>query len=108
MDAVKFVEESRRMFAFSGGKAKYSIFDMSTGAEDVVKEVEEWSVAHPRKTRQSVFLEQYPETILDAFGALQICPMVISAAHRDSDGECKDPAKPCIDCRSEFWMQEVE
>lgn len=73
-----------------------------------VKVVEKWSAAHPRKTRQSVFLEQYPETIIDAFGALQICPMVISAAHRDSDGECKDPAKMCIDCRREFWMQEVE
>lgn len=108
MDAVKFVEERRRMFAVTGTNPKYSLFNMSTCAEDVVKEVEEWSAAHPRKTRQSVFLEQYPETILDAFGALQICPMVISAAHRDSDGECKDPAKMCIDCRREFWMQEVE
>lgn len=108
MDAVKFVEERRRMFAVTGENPKYSLFNMSTCAEDVVKEVAEWSAAHPRKTRQSVFLEQYPETILDAFGALQICPMVISAAHRDSDGECKYPKKPCADCRREFWMQEVE
>lgn len=108
MDAVKFVEERRRMFAVTGEAPKYTLFNNGSSAEDVVKEVEEWSAAHPRKTRQSVFLEQYPETIIDAFGALQICPMVISAAHRDSDGECKDPAKMCIDCRREFWMQEVE
>lgn len=108
MDAVKFVEERRRMFAVTGEAQKYTLFNKGSSAEDVVKEVEEWSAAHPRKTRQSVFLEQYPETIIDAFGALQICPMVISAAHRDSDGECKDPAKMCIDCRREFWMQEVE
>ena len=108
MDAVKFVEERRRMFAVTGEAPNYTLFNKGSSAEDVVKEVEEWSAAHPRKTRQSVFLEQYPETIIDAFGALQICPMVISAAHRDSDGECKDPAKMCIDCRREFWMQEVE
>lgn len=107
MDAVKFLQERNRMY--ESGAATPGI-----GLEDdydpviAVKVVEKWSAAHPHKTRQSVFLEQYPETIIDAFGALQICPMVISAAHRDSDGECKDPAKMCIDCRREFWMQEVE
>ena len=106
MDAVKFIEEHRRMYKVTG--KHLPTLAEGIPAEDVVKEVEEWSAAHPRKTRQSVFLEQYPETIIDAFGALQICPMVISAAHRDSDGECKDPAKMCIDCRREFWMQEVE
>lgn len=117
MDAVKFIEERNRMCksfgdrctgcpASNGGCAVGQ--ESTLDATDQVAMVEEWSAAHPRKTRQSVFLEQYPETIIDAFGALQICPMVISAAHRDSDGECKDPAKMCIDCRREFWMQEVE
>ena len=103
MDAVKFVEERRRMFAVTGENPKYSLFNMNNCAEDVVKEVEEWSAAHSCKTRQSVFLEHYPEAFLgDEYGILQFCPMVISAAHRDSDGECKDPAKMCIDCRREF------
>lgn len=106
MDAVKFVEERRRMFAVSAGK--YSLFDMNTRAEDVVKEVEEWSATHPRKTRQSVFMEQYPETVLDKHGVLPVCPLCISAAHRDSNGSCKEPEKRCTDCRREFWMQEVE
>lgn len=35
MDAVEFVEERRRMFAVSAGE--YSLFDMNTRAEDVVK-----------------------------------------------------------------------
>lgn len=122
MDAVKFIEERNRMCeSFGDGctgcpasnACKNELccaFDQGStlDATDQVAMVENWSAAHPRKTRQSVFLEQYPETIIDAFGALQICPMVISAAHRDSDGECKDPAKMCIDCRREFWMQEVE
>lgn len=117
MDAVKFIEERTRMCesfgdrctgcpASNGGCAVGQESTLDAMAQ--VALVEKWSAAHPRKTRQSVFLEQYPETIIDAFGALQICPMVISAAHRDSDGECKDPAKMCIDCRREFWMQEVE
>lgn len=123
MDAVKFVEERNRMCKSFGPKCKgcpasnanedelwgCAVAQESTlDAAAQIAIVEEWTAAHPRKTRQSVFLEQYPETIIDAFGALQICPMVISAAHRDSDGECKDPAKMCIDCSREFWMQEVE
>lgn len=108
MDAVKFVEERRRMFAVTGESPKYTLFNKGSSAEDVVKEVEEWSAAHPRKTRQSVFLEQYPGTILDVFGVLRLCPARISAAYRRCDGECKNPEKACPDCRREFWMQEVE
>ena len=108
MDAVKFVEERRRMFAVTGENSKYSLFNMSTRAEDVVKEVEEWAAAHPRKTRQSVFLEQYPDTIIDSYGVLGFCPTSISAAHRDSNGACKDPERLCRECRKEFWSQEVK
>lgn len=73
-----------------------------------IKTVEEWSAAHPCKTRQSVFLKQWPETEIDVNGVLQLCPMSISAAHRDTNGECKNPTKRCSDCQREFWMQEVE
>jgi hypothetical protein len=106
MDAVKFVEERRRMFAVSAGK--YSLFDMNTRAEDVVKEVEEWSAAHPRKTRQSVFLGQYPEAQIDDSDVLSVCPAVISPSHRNDGGGCLNIHKVCADCRREFWMQEVE
>lgn len=108
MDAVRFVIERRRMFAVTGENPKHSMFNMSTPAEEVVREVEEWATAHPRKTRQSEFLERYPETTLDAHGVITICPMHVSAAYRDGDGECKTPEKMCIDCRLGFWMQEVE
>lgn len=73
-----------------------------------VKAVEEWSAGHPRKTRQSVFLEQYPEVDIDERGVMQLCPKAISAAHRGNNGECKNPEKLCIDCLRKFWMQEVE
>lgn len=108
MDAVKFVEERRRMFAVTGENPKYSLFNMSTCAGDVVKEVEEWSAAHPRKTRKSVFLEQYPEAKLDTTGAVSICPTILSSDYRSANKRCKHPGTACSDCRREFWMQEVE
>lgn len=57
MDAVKFLQERNRMF-LSGGATP------SIGLEDdfdpvkVVEIIERWSVQHPRRTRQDVFLEQ--------------------------------------------------
>lgn len=106
MDAVKFIEERRRMFVVTGENSKYSLFNMNTPAQDVVKEVEEWSAAHPRKTRQSVFLEQYPEAEIDKCGRLMVCPKRISADCRNKYGNCTN--RLCSDCRREFWMQEVE
>lgn len=108
MDAVKFVEERRRMFTVTGASPKYSLFNLSTRAEDVVKEVEAWSAAHPRKTRQSVFLEQWPESLVDERGTLGACPMLFSSEHRDASGGCAKLNGSCDDCRKEFWMQEVE
>ena len=107
MDAVKFVKERRRMFDVTGEYPKYNLFSLNISAEDVVKEVEEWSAAHPRKTKQSVFLEHYPEAALDDYGVLRFCPSDISAAHRYSEG-CGYPEQRCTDCRRKFWMQEVE
>lgn len=109
MDAVKFIDERRRMFAETGGLApKRNIFDKGCSAEDVVKEVEEWSAAHPRKTRQSVFLEQWPGANIDCCGVLTICPSPISTSHRNAYGGCANIGVKCPDCRREFWMQEVE
>ena len=102
MDAVKFVEERRRMFAVTGENPKYSLFNMSTCAEDVVKEVEEWSAAHPRKTRQSEFLNLFPDADLST-GTVNVCPNSLYK------GKC-DCARyqNCLYCKREFWSQEVE
>nr|DAU79814.1 MAG TPA: hypothetical protein [Caudoviricetes sp.] len=106
MDAVKFIEEHRRMYKVAG--KHLPTLAEGIPAEDVVKEVEEWSAAHPRKTRQSVFLEQYPETQIDDNGVLGVCPAPIFHSHRTDGGRCIDINRKCTDCRREFWMQEVE
>ncbi len=46
-------------------------------AVDQIAIVEEWAKEHPRKTRQSKFLEQYPEADLNALGVISICPLRI-------------------------------
>lgn len=106
MDAVKFIEERRRMYRVTGKHAP--TLAEWIPAEDVVKEVEAWSAAHPRKTRQSVFLEQWPEAELDTNGAVAICPTILSSDYRSANKRCKHPGTACSDCRREFWMQEVE
>lgn len=63
-------------------------------------------VVLPRKTRQSVFLEQYPEAELGKDGVLRVCPAPISPKYR-SDGRCATFARGCVECRKEYWMQEV-
>ena len=76
--------------------------------ESAVKVVEEWAAAHPRKTRQSVFLEQYPQASIGGNGVLQVCPCPISESHRNAQGGCVNIHRQCSDCRKEFWGQEVE
>lgn len=106
MDAVKFVEERRRMYTL--GCIKKGINDYNTKAEAVVAEVEAWAAAHPRKTRQSVFLEQYPEAQIGVNGILDVCPAPIFHSHRLEGGGCRNVHKKCVDCCREFWTQEVK
>lgn len=105
MDAVKFIEERRRMYRVTGKHAP--TLAEWIPAEDVVKEVEAWSAAHPRKTRQSVFLEQYPNARIDSQAVIYVCP-----ADAYGDKVCPKNEENfhmrCCDCRHEFWGQEVE
>lgn len=98
MDAVKFIEERNRM---CGTMSEVWGVD----AAQIVKNTEEWAAAHPCKTRQSVFLEQYPQADIDNTGLLILCPKRISADIRVT-ADCL--RQGCSDCRREFWMQEVE
>lgn len=117
MDALEFLKERNRLCnSYSDccdcplGSSS-CVINRATSDEDnekMIATVERWSKEHPRKTRQSVFLEQYPEAKIDVNGVVGLCPTYISAAHRDSDRNCNHPERLCKDCRREFWMQEVE
>jgi hypothetical protein len=72
--------------------------------DNIVTIVEEWAAEHPRKTRQSVFLEQYPEAyVAKSTGLIDIQPCFI-----DKTLNPRGCVKKCVDCKREFWMQEVE
>lgn len=108
MDAVKFLRERNRMYESGAATPGIGLED-DYDPEIAVKVVAEWSAAHPRKTRQSMFLEQYPEAELTKDGTVSICPIAVSAAYRNKTGDCASPIRPrCAVCRREFWMKEVE
>lgn len=117
MNAIKFIKEKDRMCKTCGScilcpawMDDGCIVNVRSGVapEQQINTVKEWSAAHPRKTRQDVFLEQYPEAQMGAYGVLDVCPAPISRSYRMPGGGCLHIHKKCADCRREFWMQEVE
>jgi hypothetical protein len=111
MDVAEFFSEFRRMCKSTSDctKCEYhgdrcdNVIEL---LEKTIAVVEQWSKEHPRKTRQSVFLEQWPGSEIDESGCLMLCPLSVSAERRNRHGECTTLV--CSDCRREFWMQEVE
>lgn len=61
-----------------------------------------------KKTRQDVFLKQYPEARIGDNGCICLCPGDVFNVYRNEYGECAKPNVHCPNCRREFWMQEVE
>ena len=100
MDAVKFIEERNRM---CGTMSEVWGVD----AVQIVKNTEKWSAAPPRKTRQSVFLEQYPNARIDSQAVIYVCP-TDAYGDRVCPKNEENVRMPCRDCRRNFWLQEVE
>lgn len=95
MDAVKFIEERNRMCG--------TMSEMwGVDAAQIVKNTEEWSAAHPRKTRQSEFLKHYPGARI-FLGCLIECPKNV---FDDTGINCN--AQFCYECKKAFWLAEVE
>lgn len=64
--------------------------------------VEQWAEEHPVRTRQSVFLERYPN-VKTVCGNVDICPSILEGK------ECAEIGSVlgCIDCKKKYWSQEV-
>lgn len=119
MDAVKFTRAAMRMCndyyskcwscpAGDGVSCKLGSDYGAISAEEKVSIVERWAAKHPAKTRQSEFLEHYPEAKLRQDGVLTICPLEISPAYREKDGSCASRFDTCAGCKRKFWLAEVE
>lgn len=117
MDAAKFIEERNRMCnSFEScsncplnkdGIFCYASMEKHSqvSAEEVVQLVEEWTKESPRKTRQDVFLEQWPNAKVFVDGVLDICPLELDECYTCQSTDLK---MRCQSCRRDFWMQEVE
>lgn len=111
MNAIEFIKQLRRMIEQGVPRNRFIYPCVGTetdSPEEVVAEVEEWAKAHPIKTRQSVFLEQYPGAQIDDNDVLCVCPAVISPSHRKDGDGCLYIHKECADCRREFWLVDVQ
>lgn len=114
MDAVRFIEERNRMCksfdkcsygcpAWDGSCKLETGTNLEYEADKQVEIVKEWAAAHPRKTRQDVFLEQWPNAALEnGTDILRIKPCQIDSVACGINLGC------CDDCRREFWGKVVE
>lgn len=62
---------------------------------------------HPRKTRQSVFLKQWPNAKMRGDGWLEVSPCSIDYENYNAKA-CLSRGLKCYDCRREYWSQEVQ
>ena len=120
MDAMKFLSEAKRMCnnagpcetcdanEFCGFSPEFpKDFGTVDQMQKMVKIVEKWAEEHPCKTRQSEFLKQWPAEKLDKHGVLAILPCLMnSIQYKKPEDTCA--GMRCMDCRKEFWGQEVE
>lgn len=112
MDAVIYIRDMQRMckshISCNGcelkpGNGKSCMEGMDP--QKCIFVVEQWATEHPAKTRQSVFLKQFPNApIYTNTHNVALDPCLIDTTLR---GHCPT-GRGCDICRREFWLAEVE
>lgn len=105
MDAVKFIKAMQQMLGAGANDStaqKYISAYKKNDCEGMVEAAEQWAKEHPIKTRQSVFLEHYPNARFFS-GCLNACPRDVFG---DTEINCNK--QPCHECKTAFWLAEVE
>lgn len=118
MDAVKFIKERDRMCRFyhhagdcyqcPAKDCECSALEGMVDDDNIVTIIEEWAAEHPRKTRQSVFLEQWPDTQLDKKGNVIICPKQLCRGEEFNKLIAACRGTNCYECRRKFWGKVVQ
>lgn len=108
MDAVECMKAVTRMLksgTIDCAIQKYISAQKKNDYEGMVEAAEQWAAEHPVKTRQSVFLEQFPNApIYTNTHNVALDPCLVDTALR---GHCPT-GRGCDICRREFWLAEVE
>ena len=120
MDVIKFLKEKNRMakidsegfctadctecplYSGNNGTDKACSEFIKIYPEKAVAIVEKWSAEHLKETRQSKFLEAYPDARIMKNGALIICPLEVEKSKKFSCIMC------CADCKAKYWLSEAE
>ena len=111
MDAVKFIKAIKQMLGAGAGDStvqKYISAYKKNDCEGMVKAAEQWAAEHPIKTRQSVFLEQFPNVRLDTNEIIDISPCRVDPKQYPFNGKDCCKFRSCGECRRKFWLAEVE
>ena len=118
MDAVKFLKTKNRICKMYDNCFECPLGNVSTvdrgyqadclankmpNEEEAIARVEKWVEEHPVKTRQSEFLEMFPDAEVGTNGVLKIFPCWIDGKKRDG---CYK--RPCVNCTRDYWLAEVE
>ena len=108
MDALEFIKAIKQMLSAGANNStvqKYISAYKKNDCEGMVKAAEQWAAEHPVKTRQSVFLEQFPNApIYTNTHNVALDPCLVDTALR---GHCPT-GRGCDICRREFWLAEGE
>lgn len=117
MDAIEFIKERQRLCQTYVDCFKCPAYNNNTGgcnfntasgyeATEQIRLLEEWSAAHPLRTRQSEFLKQYPNADLDEDGILKVCPKIVEGSSYVNSRNCG--CVPCAVCHKAYWLQGVD
>lgn len=108
MDALEFIKAIKQMLSAGANNStvqKYISAYKKNDCEGMVKAAEQWVAEYPVKTRQSVFLEQFPNApIYTNTHNVALDPCLVDTTLR---GHCPT-GRGCDICRREFWLAEVE
>lgn len=117
MVILQFLREWKRMCSWYKGccgcpldPTKCNISDIKSDEDrkKIIATVERWSKEHPGKTRQSKFLNRYPNVVLDGNGIINISPCKVDPKQYSFNSNNCRKFRSCGECRREFWGQEVE
>ena len=114
MDAIEYVKQRKRMCDYYKHCSKCPAFSCEecgglNGISTMVPIVEKWAKEHSVKTRQSKFLEQWPDAEIgdDGLPTVAPCQLNIELLQCESQKDCEDRGV-CGKCRRDFWLKEIE
>ena len=114
MDAVEYVKQRERMcdYYVNCGDCPVGDYQGCTSLNEIPKMVpivEKWAKAHPVKTRQDEFFNQWPDAEIgyDGLPTVAPCQLNIELLQCESQEDCENRGV-CDKCRRDFWLKEVE